>query len=210
MLENRLLLDILPWAPRPLIVLGLVVLSIVAAIAVHKALWALFKRFFSASYPFVNLIVIRTQAISRFAFVMVAFSAVVPLAPFSANVVDIVHRVLLAAFIVFVGWLAAVAANLAIDRYIGRFKIDTADNLLARKAVTQMRVLKRILDTVLIVLTIAFALMSFDSVRHLASAFSPPRALLVSLSALPRDRSWRICWLAFNLRLPSRSAWATF
>jgi len=76
------------------------------------------------------------------------------------------NRCLLAAFIVFVGWLSAVAANLAIDRYIGHFKLDTADNLLARKAVTQMRLLKRVLDSVLIILTLAFALMTFDSVRQ--------------------------------------------
>ncbi len=73
---------------------------------------------------------------------------------------------LLAAFLVFLGWLVIVGVNLAIDRYIGRFKIDVSDNLLARKAVTQMRLLKRALDSVLVVITLGFALMSFDSVRE--------------------------------------------
>lgn len=146
--------------------LGLIALAIAAALIVHALLWALFKRFISERHPFLHAIVARTQAISRFALVMIAFSLVVPVAPFSPRVADIANRFLLAAFIVFVGWLATVAINLAVDRHIGRFKLDVADNLLARKAVTQMRLLKRAIDSVLIILTIAFALMSFDSVRQ--------------------------------------------
>ena len=166
MADNRLLLDLFPWAPRPLIVLALVAAAVAAALLAHVVLCAVFRRFLGARYPFLHLIVERTQALSRFAFIMIAFSMVVPIAPFHPRVADAANRALLAAFIVFVGWLAIVAANLAIDRYIGRFKLDVADNLLARKAVTQMRLLKRVIASVLVVLTIAFALMSFDSVRE--------------------------------------------
>jgi small-conductance mechanosensitive channel len=166
MAENGFLLDMFPWAPRFVIVLALVAVAVVAALVVHALLWALFRRFLSVRFPFLHKIVERTQALSRFTFIMVAFSIVMPIAPVHPRVADVANRVLLAAFIVFVGWLAAVAANIAIDRYIGRFRLDVADNLLARKAVTQMRLLKRVIDSVLVVLTIAFALMSFDSVRE--------------------------------------------
>jgi small-conductance mechanosensitive channel len=166
MTENRLLLDMFPWAPRPLIVLALLVAAVAAASILHSVLWAVFKRFFGARYPFLDQIVSRTRAISRFAFIMIAFSVAVPVAPFHPRVADAANRVLLAAFIVFLGWLVVVGVNLAIDRYVGRFRLDVTDNLLARKAVTQMRLLKRALDTVLIVITVAFALMSFDSVRE--------------------------------------------
>ncbi|MEI9994180.1 MAG: mechanosensitive ion channel domain-containing protein [Rhizomicrobium sp.] len=166
MTDNRLLLDLFPWAPRPLIVLALVVAAIALAVAVHALLWALFKRFFGARYPFVHEIVGRTSGISRFAFIMIAFSMAVSIAPLHPRVADDANRALLAAFIVFLGWLAIVGVNLAIDRYVGRFKLDVSDNLLARKAVTQMRLLKRALDSVMVVVTVAFALMSFDSVRE--------------------------------------------
>lgn len=166
MTNDNFLLSLFPWAPRPLIVLSLMAVAIVAAVIVHGLVWALLARLFARRYRVLHAIVTRTRAISRFAFIMLAFSVAVPAAPFNPKAADIVNRALEAAFIVFLGWLAVVVANLLMDRYVGRFKLDSSDNLLARKAVTQVRLLKRAIDSVLIVLTVAFALMSFDSVRQ--------------------------------------------
>lgn len=166
MAENTYLLTMFPWAPRPLIVLSLIASAIIAAIIVHSITWAILRRLVGKRYALLQMIVARTSAISRFAFIMIALSIAVPIAPFSANVADNVNKALLAAFILFVGWLFILTANILMDRYIGRFKLDSSDNLLARKAVTQVRLLKRAIDSVLVVLTVAFALMSFDSVRQ--------------------------------------------
>jgi hypothetical protein len=46
------------------------------------------------------------------------------------------------------------------------FRIDAEDNLLARKHITQVRVMVRALDTIIILLTLGFALMTFDEVRQ--------------------------------------------
>jgi small-conductance mechanosensitive channel len=165
-MDNTFLLQLFPWVPRPFIVLALLAAAITAAVVVHSSLWAVFNRFFRARYPLLNDIVRRTRSISTFAFIVVALSMAVPVAPLHPRVADDANRALLAAFIVFVGWLVIVSVNLAMDRYVGRFKLDVSDNLLARKAVTQVRLLKRAVDSVLVVLTVAFALMSFDSVRQ--------------------------------------------
>ena len=50
--------------------------------------------------------------------------------------------------------------------YLLRFRMDVDDNLLARKHITQVRVLVRAFDTVILLLTLGFALMTFDSVRQ--------------------------------------------
>jgi small-conductance mechanosensitive channel len=165
-MDNTFLLQIFPWVPRPLIVLALLAAAVAVALAVQSLVWAAFKRFFSERNPLLHEIGRRTQGISRFAFVVVALSVVVPLAPLHPRIADGANRALLAAFIVLVGSLIIVALNLAMDQYIGRFKLDVSDNLLARKAVTQVKLLKRAVDSVLVVLTTAFALMSFDSVRQ--------------------------------------------
>jgi small-conductance mechanosensitive channel len=166
MMNNTLLLTMFPWAPRPLIVLSLLAIAVVAAVIVHGVIWALLSRFLGSHYRVLHAIIARTRAISRFAFIMLAVSLAVPVAPLHPKVADGADRALEAAFIVFLGWLAMVVANLLMDRYVGRFRLDSSDNLLARKAVTQVRLLKRAIDSVLIVLTVAFALMSFDSVRQ--------------------------------------------
>jgi small-conductance mechanosensitive channel len=165
-MENTYLLQFFPWAPRLLIVFALLAAAIAAAVMIHTLLWAVFNRFFRERYPLMHDIVRRTRGISTFAFIMIALSAAIPMAPLHPRVADDANRALLAAFIVFFGWLIIVAINLLMDRYVGRFKLDVSDNLLARKAVTQVRLLKRTVDSVLVVLTVAFALMSFDSVRQ--------------------------------------------
>jgi small-conductance mechanosensitive channel len=50
--------------------------------------------------------------------------------------------------------------------YLRRFKLDTEDNLLARKHVTQSRILERIGRILIVIVTLAAALMTFESVRQ--------------------------------------------
>ena len=70
------------------------------------------------------------------------------------------------AIIGLVGWAAVVALNIAADIYLLRFRLDTADNLLARKHNTQVRVLLRAVDVMIALFTIGAALMTFDAVRQ--------------------------------------------
>ncbi len=88
------------------------------------------------------------------------------LLPISIKYETSVHHAFVALFVIQLGWIAMVAANLAIDRYVGRLNLNAADNLLARKAATQMRIFRQAVSILLALLTMAFALMSFDSVRQ--------------------------------------------
>jgi small-conductance mechanosensitive channel len=108
----------------------------------------------------------RAEPLIRFAVVLLAVTIIVPALPFGTNTSRTLHRILIASFVILLGWIAIVASNLAADRYMSRFRIDTDDNLLARKAVTQMRVLKRTASVVIGFLTLGFALMTFDAVRE--------------------------------------------
>ena len=55
------------------------------------------------------------------------------------------------------GWAAAIALDLGVEIYLRRYSTDVADNLLARKHVTQMRILQRVAKTLLVILTAAAA-----------------------------------------------------
>jgi small-conductance mechanosensitive channel len=128
--------------------------------------YAIAGRFAYKWHPLVRLVFTRTRRIGRFAILILAVATALPLIPLSADAQDTVHRVLVAAFILLIGWMVLVFSNIATDRYIGRLKLDVADNLIARKQVTQMRVLRQALGTLVVVITIAFALMTFDTVRQ--------------------------------------------
>jgi small-conductance mechanosensitive channel len=67
-------------------------------------------------------------------------------------------------------------------------RLDVADNLLARKAATQLRVLRRTVNVLIFLVTAGFALMSFSSVRQFGiSLFASAgvAGLAVGLAARP-------------------------
>src|SRR5581483_5583208 len=73
-----------------------------------------------------------------------------------------------------------------------RFKLDSEDNLLARKHVTQSRILERVARVLIVILTVAAALMAFDDVRQvgislLASAGAASLVLGLALQPVLRN-----------------------
>jgi small-conductance mechanosensitive channel len=76
--------------------------------------------------------------------------------------------------------------------YLRRLKLDSEDNLLARKHVTQSRILERVARILIVLLTLGAALMTFDAVRQygvslLASASAA--SLVVGLALQPMLRN---------------------
>jgi small-conductance mechanosensitive channel len=66
-------------------------------------------------------------------------------------------------------WLAVQLAGAIADAVALRFPIDVADNLHARRVRTQTRVLTRSLASVIVVVGLAFALLTFPEVRSLGA-----------------------------------------
>lgn len=117
-------------------------------------------------HPFLRHALGRTRRLVRYMILLFAAGNATALLPIAPRYEYGVRHIFFALFIIQLGWTAMVAANLAIDRYVGRLDLAAADNLLARKAATQMRILRQAVSVMLVVLTIAFALMSFDEVRQ--------------------------------------------
>jgi Mechanosensitive ion channel, beta-domain len=79
---------------------------------------------------------------------------------------EMLARLMAVAVIGLIGWGAIIASHIAASLYLRRFSLDSDDNLLARKHNTQVRVLSRTLDVVLVLLTLGAALMTFPAVRQ--------------------------------------------
>jgi len=87
-----------------------------------------------------------------------------------------------------IGWAAIIALHIAADLYLRRFRLDIDDNLLARKHNTQVRVLSRSVDVLLVMLTLGAALMTFPAVRQYGvSLFASAgvAGIVVGLAARP-------------------------
>jgi small-conductance mechanosensitive channel len=104
--------------------------------------------------------------LTRLALLVVAVVIVLPVAPLDPEFKYVVVRLLLVAIVVLIGWAAITALHVAADVYLRRYRLDAEDNLLARKHNTQIRVLLRTIDGLIVLITVGAALMSFQTVRQ--------------------------------------------
>jgi small-conductance mechanosensitive channel len=158
--------SILAWVPGWLAGILILIVAAAAALLAHVALIGIARRIVGTRGFFLGALLVRTRAATRLALLVFVVSGVLQAAPFDPAVRAAIGHGLLIAFILLVGWFAITAVHLAADTYLRRFELDSADNLLARKHVTQVKILQRAADTLVIVITLAAALVTFQSVRQ--------------------------------------------
>jgi small-conductance mechanosensitive channel len=156
----------LSFAPAWAVSAIILVVAFVAALILHATIMTVLRRLPQGKRPYLQRIIEATKNPTRLAVLVVAFAIALPAAPFGPETNQLLIRSLALATICLFGWAALTITNMASNLYLRNFRIDVEDNLLARKHVTQVRVLVRVLDTVIILVTAGFALMTFQSVRQ--------------------------------------------
>jgi small-conductance mechanosensitive channel len=151
-----------PWAASLVILVALVA----AAWLLHAVIIAALRRLARGNRPYLQSVIAQTKAPALFALLLVAFAIALQTAPLTADAKTLIVRLLVLGTICLLGWMALTAANVGANLYLLRFRIDVEDNLVARKHVTQVRVMMRVLDTIIVLVTVGFALMTFDAVRQ--------------------------------------------
>jgi small-conductance mechanosensitive channel len=183
-----LIQSMLSWIPHWIIGAIIMIVPAILALAVYRWFNRRLIRLTGRYSSFLKQLLARGQGPASVMIVIVVSGLALPGARLPWDVTMAVGRTLLVAFILTVGWAAAIALDIGGEIYLRRFRTDTEDNLLARKHVTQIRILQRVAKTVLVILTIATALMTFSAVRQygvslLASAGAA--GLVVGLAARP-------------------------
>ncbi len=156
----------LAFAPQG--VAGALILAVAAltALAAHGIGDRLLRRLLGERHPYWSALLHATKGPTRLALLVVALAIALPSASFDPAISDILAKILTIATIVLVGWIAVTAVHLAGDIYISRTRHEGVDILVARKYVTQVRILRQVVDTVIVVLTVSAALMTFEPVRQ--------------------------------------------
>src|ERR1700683_913442 len=149
------------------------VLSVVLFVGLTVVLWLLSAAFLAVRHrmlqrqrPYLQSVLDRTRNPARLGLFLIALAIALPTAPIGSDAESLIARVLILGTICLLGWIALAAVHIGASLYLQRFRIDVEDNLLARKHLTQVRVLLRVLDIVIVLITLGFALMSFDPVRQ--------------------------------------------
>jgi len=88
---------------------------------------------------------------------------------FSPRVLWVLNKGFSILMIISVAWLIIRFTYILEDFLLDKYRISTTDNLKARKIYTQTQLLKKIITVVIIILTIAAILMSFEKFRELGT-----------------------------------------
>src|SRR5690242_14053096 len=179
--------DALSFLPGWAVAAIVLALAVVVSLAVHWLLGRLMRRAVANRAGVVSLVA-GTRALTRLAFVIIALALVLPALDLPPRAAALFATALPFCFIVLLGWIALTAVDIGVSVYLMRYRLDADDNLLARKHVTQMRVLKRVISTVVIMFTAGAALMTIGAVRQVGvSLFASAgvAGLAVGLAARP-------------------------
>jgi len=151
-----------PWAVSLILLLS----AIIVAGLIHAVILAILHRLFEERRPYLRTIIDATKNPTRLALLLVALAVTLPTAPLGPDTKSVLLRVLALATICLFGWISLTVLHIGADFYLLKFRIDVEDNLLARKHITQVRVLLRAIDAVIVLVTLGFALMTFSAVRQ--------------------------------------------
>ncbi|HET7911696.1 MAG TPA: mechanosensitive ion channel domain-containing protein [Pseudolabrys sp.] len=158
--------DLLDWLPDPVVALLILAIAVLIALVLHRWARKLVRRALAGRYPYVFSVFTQTRNLTRLALLILAMIVAIPVAPLPPETAVLLARAMGVAVIGLIGWAAIIALHIAADLYLRRFRLDIDDNLLARKHNTQVRVLSRTIDVLLIMLTLGAALMTFPAVRQ--------------------------------------------
>ena len=157
--------DALGFAPAWVVSLLILAGALVVAWLLHAVILALLERLLRERSYWYSILK-ATKDPTRLAFLLVAFAVALPTSPLDPGTKAIFARLLGLATICLLGWMAITALHIAANIYLMGFQTDVQDNLLARKHITQVRVLLRVMDTIIVLVTAGFALMTFEAVRQ--------------------------------------------
>nr|CAD6409001.1 mechanosensitive ion channel protein MscS [Rhizobium sp. Q54] len=157
---------VIRWLPDPVLSILILILAFVAGMLLHKIAFRVLTRLAENRDLFWRSLVQRTRRPLRLAIISWTLSLGVVIAPLWGTQEAVLRHILLLCFIVLIGWMTRTALHIWTTVYLRRFKLDAEDNLLARKHVTQSRIMERVAATGIIALTLSAALMTFPAVRQ--------------------------------------------
>lgn len=151
-----------PW----LVSLALMAIAVLVALVVHAAGVALARRLLKTRDAFWRSLVIRTRKPTRLALIAMGLAVAAGVAPLSPEQAALFRHGMLILVIVLMGWISLNGLDIGAALYLRGFKVEVEDNLIARKHLTQVRILKRAIATFVVILTVGLAMMTIGGVRQ--------------------------------------------
>jgi small-conductance mechanosensitive channel len=160
------ILNTLLRLPNWLTASALVIGGIIAALIANALIVHTLRNTIGVHHPKTRSLLTRSKGPLRLALIVLMLGLVVKIAPIREAAATVFGNILNLSFIALLGWTAMIAVQIGSQVYLRGFTLDAEDNLLARKHVTQVRILMRAAEILIVIMTIAAAMMSFEEVRQ--------------------------------------------
>jgi small-conductance mechanosensitive channel len=155
--------DWLPeWAVIVLVTAGFVAGGWVA----HKIVFMILRRVVKNRDVFWRGVVERARKKLRVMMILIGIGIGVTVSPMDPAPSQDIRNILQFLFVLTLGWLASGLLDMWSVMHLKRYNIAVEDNLLARKHLTQTRILQRVAKVILFIVTVGLALMTIAGFRQ--------------------------------------------
>jgi small-conductance mechanosensitive channel len=146
----------------------LLVAAIAVSLVVHLiAFWMLRRLAARKSTLLDQSLIAHGQGPTRWIFPLLAVLAVLPGLPLPPTLMAALQHIAGLGLIAAVAWLATLLIDVTSDVIAGHYRIDVADNLVARRIRTQFQMLRRIVGVLVVTITLSIMLMTFPAIKHI-------------------------------------------
>ncbi len=147
--------------------IGIVVFALLAGMAIFRVIFSVLLRLAGKVGPSLSgIIVERSRGPVRLLLPLLALMIAVPSLAVPAPIHEVVQHLISLILIAAIAWLSLNATLAGRDVIMSRYDIGARDNLKARAIQTQLTVIVKIMTVVVIVISVATMLMTFDRIRQ--------------------------------------------
>jgi small-conductance mechanosensitive channel len=155
------------WHPLA-ISAGFLAGAIVIAVIGHAVVFWALRRFADRKQSvFGRSLARHSEGATRWIFPLLAVLCILPGLPLPRQLMAALEHITGLGLIAAVAWLVILTVEIASDILSGRYRIDVADNLIARRIQTQFQMLHRVAVALVAIVTIAIMLMTFPAIKHI-------------------------------------------
>lgn len=154
------------WMPEWAVVALVLTVFVGAGLVAHEVAFALLRRLTRSRDAFWQGVVRRARQKIRVLILLAALGIGITVSPLDPEPSALVRSVLIFLGILALGWLMAGFLDMWTAMHLKKFNVTVEDNLLARKHLTQTRILQRVAHVILVIVTLGLALMTMSGFRQ--------------------------------------------
>ena len=141
-------------------------LTVLIALLLHRITYRLLRRLKLPSKAFSRQALAAVRRPTRLAYVDIGLIIALSVIDLPYAMQSDLRHVTVILFILIAGWTVKGVADLASEYTLRHYDLAQEDNLRARQTITQVRILHRVIQITIILLTVGAALLTFDSVKR--------------------------------------------